>query len=188
MKTINNKDGTISLVTDKETLHVKNPITDTYKIRDNKIVKVYKPYNKPMEKFNLNKFAGEWYLLAAIPQPYESNCSYQKAIYKVNGDILDITNICYDFYWNEINRVTGTFTPVYKSAGIVNIDGTPKNDKINFIVLETDYKTYAIIGSPNRKSGYLLIRNPKMNIRFQQGFMTNMRNRGFPDIKYRLGI
>lgn len=170
---------------------IKNAITTEYEISDNKIIKCYRYYNTPMNNFNVDKYLGEWYLLASIPQPYEAGCYYQKAIYKYcksDSKKVCLTNICYDQNWNEVRRIDGTINFVYKSAAVVNFDSKyALNKKVNYIVVDTDYENYAIVGSPDNTSAYLLIRNPNLNKRYQISYMILMKNLGFKNFRYRLG-
>jgi len=123
-----------------------------------------------IDSVDLNKYIGVWYEIAKIPNSFQRSCkSNTTATYKVREDgRIDV-----------INRCTGNDGEINEAKGIAKIvdDKTNSRLKVSFvrifgislfwgdywiIGLDKDYK-YAVVGSPNRKYGWILSRTPKLS-------------------------
>ena len=118
-----------------------------------------------VEDFNPVPYMGHWILRAEIPQPYISglDCKAQTADYTLLNSEVKVYNRCYNEEGEVIDSITGSATipnPCKPAALIVNFPNIPyQSTSVNYLVQEVDYCKYAIVGSPNRSSYYLLTRD-----------------------------
>lgn len=118
-----------------------------------------------VEQVDLNKYVGLWYEVAKIPNSFQDQCAYgTTAEYKIDkdGDII-VINSCYD----EDGKID-------IADGVANVVDKKTNSKLEvsfvsflgirpfwgdywIIGLDEDYK-WAVIGTPNRKYGWVLSR------------------------------
>ncbi len=119
---------------------------------------------------DLSKYVGKWYEIAKIPNSFQKQCkSGTTAFYKLRDDgNIDVINSCYD----EDGELD-------KSEGLAKVVDTVSNAKLEvsfvsilgihlfwgdywIIGLDKDYQ-YAVVGTPNRKYGWILSRTPKLS-------------------------
>lgn len=117
---------------------------------------------------DLEKFAGTWFQVAAIPQPFTLQCARDtKAQYKVIEDsTISVTNSCETFLGDD-SEIRGTASVRSDASLRVNFPGIPfqdANGPVNYRVtyLEDDY-SFAIVGDPQRSSGFVLSRTPQID-------------------------
>jgi apolipoprotein D and lipocalin family protein len=138
---------------------------------------------------DLQKYTGVWYEIAKIPNSFQKSCaSNTTATYKLREDgRIDV-----------INRCKGNDGSINEAKGIAKVVDEKTNSKLKvsfvrilgislfwgdywIIGLDKDYK-YAVVGSPDRKYGWILSRTPKLSqsdlndvfeILRRQGYNTN---------------
>lgn len=128
------------------------------------------PKNPPqtVDQVDLKKYAGLWYEIARLPVIFQKVDERATAKYSLNTDgHIALVNTAYK--QNGENRsVTGTAVPVEKSGNAklkVSIDNffaklfgsPPEYGNYWILKLDTDYR-YALVGSANRKTLWLLAR------------------------------
>jgi len=119
---------------------------------------------------DLHKYTGLWYEIAKIPNRFQKSCAGNTtATYKLRGD----GNI------DVINRCTENDGSVNEATGIAKVADPKTNSKLRvsfvrilgislfwgdywIIGLDSNYE-YAIVGSPDRKYGWILSRTPKLS-------------------------
>lgn len=125
--------------------------------------------------FDPQQYMGRWYQIAAIPQPYAPNCPQSVAYYSLIPEGIQVYNECRD-RGRVVNSVRGVATILGPATLRVDfpIPAIPKSDSQasnipyftgtgpNYLIHETNYQ-YAIVGSPDRSSLYILSRNPQMS-------------------------
>lgn len=127
------------------------------------------------EDFNVQGYMGKWYQIASIPQFYEANCPRATAEYTLLSNRVNVFNTCYDTDWRVVTTITGSASapdPCEPAALKVTFPNPPppapplppSPPGPNYLVHNTDYINYAIVGSPTRTSFYILSRYPKMNL------------------------
>lgn len=128
---------------------------------------------QPVAKLDTQRYLGTWWQLATVPTFYGVRCAKDTtATYTlINPTTVGVNNKCTSFA-GQPDGATGKATvldPKTNAQLNVKIDGTPNlpgQERIpNYIVAWTEngkdpkapYE-YAIVGDPNRLSGYLLSR------------------------------
>lgn len=112
-------------------------------------------------RFDVPAYMGLWYQIASIPQPFQFSCVRSTATYTNLDDGVKVHNVCYNKYWQEVSQLNGTAiapNPCQPAALEVSFPGIPSFG-VNYLVHETDYKGYAMVGSPDRSSFFLLYRH-----------------------------
>jgi apolipoprotein D and lipocalin family protein len=123
-----------------------------------------------VEEVDLKKYAGLWYEIARMPNRFQKNCAGETtADYMLREDgKITVINQCRKFD-GKIDRI----------EGIAKVVNPPSNSKLKvsffkflglslfwgdywILGLDMDYH-WAIVGSPNRKYGWILARNPELN-------------------------
>jgi apolipoprotein D and lipocalin family protein len=123
-----------------------------------------------VEEVDFKKYAGLWYEIARMPNRFQKKCAGETtAEYRLREDgKITVINQCLKLD-GKIDRI----------EGIAKVVNPPSNSKLkvsffNFlglslfwgdywiIGLDSDYH-WAIVGSPNRKYGWILARNPELN-------------------------
>ncbi len=116
---------------------------------------------------DLERFAGTWYQVAAVPQPYTLQCLRDTtATYeRIAPGELSVKNACVT-PWGATSSIEGTATVRSKASLRVNFPNIPFQNPegpVNYRVtyLADDY-SLAIVGDPDRLSGFVLSRTPDL--------------------------
>ena len=117
------------------------------------------------QDFNLEEYIGTWYEIARLPTWYQLRCERSVAHYTKCDGKYKIKNECFlgDKCTNTVEGCIEQPDECVPAALLVSFGGYPKSDYPNYIVHKTDYKTYAIVGSFNRTSLFILSRSPTMD-------------------------
>lgn len=116
------------------------------------------------------RYAGKWYQLAAIPQPFNIQCvANTTAEYEVtNPTTLSVRNSCDRAFGGRSSidgeaRVTNEETNASLRVAFSGVPGQDPNGPTNYRItyLADDY-SLAIVGSPDRSSGFVLSRTPDL--------------------------
>lgn len=141
---------------------------------------------KTVKYVDLKKYAGLWYEIAKIPNRFQKQCvKGTTALYelKENGEIR-VINSCYDKD-NELD----------KTEGVARIVDNKSNAKLEvsffsilgwrpiwgdywIIGLDENYQ-WAIIGTPNRKYGWILSRTSKLDETTMNKIFEILKDQGY---------
>lgn len=135
---------------------------------------------------DLQKYTGLWYEIAKIPNSFQRSCACNTtATYKIREDgRIDV-----------INRCTEKDGSVNEAKGIAKVADTKTNSKLKvsfvrifgfslfwgdywIIGLDKDYR-YALVGSPDRKYGWILSRTSKLSQDDLNYIFGILRNQGY---------
>lgn len=150
-------------------------------------------------KFNVGSYTGHWYQIARIPKFYEADCRKASADYQIiTKKEISVVNNCYDANYRLIRQVKGTaqiLYPQYPAALYVQFSnqaqpsnfnlGTPGTQRIsnrqspNYLVHKTDYSTYALVGSSDRQSLWILSRSETMEPKLYQKLVQLAQEIGY---------
>ncbi len=113
------------------------------------------------ENFKVERYLGRWNTVAKLPTPFEGG--HSSSCYTTVDGKLQVENVCYDRQWNKIKAITGTISSDPSQPAALLIASQPDLFGPNYLVHKTDYMTYAVVGSPNRKSLFILARNKSIS-------------------------
>jgi apolipoprotein D and lipocalin family protein len=132
------------------------------------------------KNFDTKAYMGKWYQIASIPQFYDKGCVCQMAQYTLLQDKVDVFNTCYrnDGTTNTINGSAVASNPCIPAALTVSFPNFQASAP-NYLVHSTDYVHYAIVGSPTRKSFYILSRLPDISHKRYMRFLEYGKSLGY---------
>lgn len=133
---------------------------------------------------NIQKYQGLWYEIARLPVYFQQGCQSSTAYYKLlNDNTVDVTNRC--IVNNQIIEVHGIAKPKYRVVNgytlgtfEIKFDDSPFAGEYNVIYVDHGYR-YAIVGSKNRKSLWILSRYSKINNQNLQQLLLIAQANGF---------
>lgn len=131
---------------------------------------------------DLHRYAGLWYEVARLPTRYEKGCQHVTAEYHLRPDgKVQVINTCHQ---------KGLEGPVEKATGTARaVDATNAKLKVSFFwPFEGDYWIlelssgyhYALVGTPNRESLWILSRTPHLERGLRDRLIASAREKGFP--------
>jgi apolipoprotein D and lipocalin family protein len=134
------------------------------------------------ENVNLEHYLGKWYEIARLPLFFEKGCVGSMAEYLAldNGKIR-VINTCHK------NSCSGKLKVANGIARVVNRTDNSKLKVSFFWPLEGDYwilklgkdYEYAVVGSPDRKSLWILSRDASMNNELVDDIKAEFADKGF---------
>ncbi len=135
---------------------------------------------------NLEKYAGKWYEIAKIPNFFQKKCKKNTtAEYTLmDNQTLQVVNRCYGkneeiIETNGIAKIVDFQTNAKLKVSFLNICGfRPFWGDYWIIGLDTEY-TYAIIGTPNRKYGWLLSKSPYLSENILNTIQQELEKNGY---------
>ena len=135
--------------------------------------------------FIVSKYMGKWYQIASIPQIYEIDCPRVTAQYTLLNSNIKVYNKCYSKEWVVNGSIIGFAQPTdICTPSALRVEFPINNNMVtppgpNYLVHKTDYKNYAIVGSPNRSTLYILCRSPKMNHNQYKELLKESKHMGY---------
>jgi apolipoprotein D and lipocalin family protein len=148
-----------------------------------------------VEQVDLDKYVGLWYEVAKIPNSFQDHCAYgTTAEYKIDedGDII-VTNSCYD--------EEGTLDVTEGLAKVVDKKSNAKLE-VSFVSflgirpfwgdywiigLDENYQ-WAVIGTPNRKYGWVLGRTPSLPDETMQEIFDILKSQNYEPESFEISV
>ncbi|WPU65067.1 lipocalin family protein [Peredibacter starrii] len=132
------------------------------------------------------RYIGKWYAISALPQFFTRNCKSQTAEYDViNSQTISVLNTCLKEKGKETIKGQAVVSNAATNAElIVTFDSfftrlfRVKGD-YNIIKLDKDYQ-YVMVGSANRKSLWIMSRQPTMPEATYQEYVEYAKTLNFP--------
>ncbi len=124
--------------------------------------------NAPLEtvpSVDLTRYSGLWYEIGRLPQRFEKGCAGVTAEYSPRSDgKIDVKNTCRQGSLDgEVRVADGVARVVDESQAKLKVSFFwPFEGDYWILELEENYR-YAVVGSPDRKSLWILSREPRMN-------------------------
>ncbi len=131
---------------------------------------------------DLRKYVGIWYEIAHLPVSFQKNCACTTAEYSLTEkDYVRVVNRCYDTKKNKWKDAKG-------KAFIVPNTNNSKLKVQFFWPFKGDYQItelgknyeYAVVGSPDRETMWILSREPEMSESLYQELVSKMKIKKFP--------
>jgi apolipoprotein D and lipocalin family protein len=149
------------------------------------------PENPPqtVDQVDLQKYAGLWYEIARLPVIFQKVDERATAEYRLDPEgHIALVNTAFK-QSGVSNSVTGTAVPVEKSGNAklkVSIDNffaklfgsPPEYGNYWILKLDSDYR-YALVGSANRKTLWLLARTPQIPEPIFQEYIAHAAQAGY---------
>lgn len=146
-----------------------------------------------VERVDLARYVGLWYEIARIPNSFQDQCSRDVTAEYVLRD---------DGRIDVINRCIKNDSEVDEAKGLARVEDRESNArlKVSFfsilgwrpiwgdywvIGLGADYE-YAIVGTPDRKYGWVLAREPQIEAELLDSIYTTLREQGYAPDDFRL--
>ena len=130
----------------------------------------------------LNRYIGKWFEIARIEQRFEKGCVGSTAEYSLRADgKIAVKNTC---------RVRSCSGRISKAKGVARVVDLKNNAKLkvsffwpfegDYWILELDPEyNYAVVGSPDRKSFWILSRTPTLPNDLVQSILSHFQTKGF---------
>jgi len=110
-----------------------------------------------MSAFNLEAYLGKWYQIASIPAFYNEDCRFSTASYWSGKDGIRVKNSCFDSQGSLIRKIYGNLdTARGEGSFCVSFGGIERE----YIVIQTNYTGYALVGSSDYNALFVLSRLP----------------------------
>lgn len=132
--------------------------------------------------FDITLYLDRWYQIACIPQSYgnfpRATADYQPGF---TSNTIKVFNTGYHKNWDKIISIEGIGEQNLEQPALITVSfpGYPIPTTPNYIVHETDYEGYALVGSPDRDSLYVLCRKVKMSKRCYCKFLKQFEKWGY---------
>lgn len=141
------------------------------------------PPLETVPEVDLERYEGRWYEIARLPQRFEKGCHCVYAEYTLNPEgYVEVRNACYKGGLDgELDVAKGKAFPVEGSQNSklkVQFFWPFKGDYW-ILELASDYK-YALVGTPDRESLWLLSRTPELSDDVYDRFVQQASKKGFP--------
>lgn len=124
--------------------------------------------NQVIKEFDVDRYLGEWNEAARFPNPFQKNCVSSTAKYErstTEEGKIDVVNLCIK-KGNKSREVKGTGW--VESGGKIKVAFTSipflrSLTSGDYLILYTDYKNIAVVGSSNKKYGWILTRGKELS-------------------------
>ncbi|UCF20892.1 MAG: lipocalin family protein, partial [Gemmatimonadota bacterium] len=139
-----------------------------------------------VESVDLERYAGLWYEVGRMPNKFQDQCAWgATAEYALRDDgRIDVINRCYESD-GEVDDVKGLARiedPISNARLKVSffsiLGWRPIWGDYWIIGLGADYE-YAIVGTPDRKYGWILSREPEVGAELLEEIFSILRLRGY---------
>ena len=137
---------------------------------------------KTVDYVDLEKYMGDWYVIANIPTFIEKNATNAIESYKLSSD--GIIHTTFSFYKGSPEGEK----KIYRPKGFVFNTETNAEWRMQFlwpfkmpfliIDLDDDY-SYTVIGIPSRKHVWIMSRDPIMNDETYEGILSRLSYVGY---------
>ncbi|MBV7294372.1 lipocalin family protein [Corynebacterium sp. TAE3-ERU12] len=136
---------------------------------------------------DIDSYAGTWHQLATIPQIFQVQCARDTtAEYKViEPGKISVVNTCTDWFGNSSSitgaaKVTNPETNASLRVAFNGIPGQDINGETNYrITYLSEDGNIAIVGSPDKKSGWVLSRTPSVSPQVWDEIESTLDDRGW---------
>lgn len=130
---------------------------------------------------DLQKYSGDWYEIARLPNRYEKHCYSSKASYTINEDgTIKVVNTCQIDSTGEKKSEEGIAWPKEASdnARLKVQFFWPFTADYNIIEVDSDYQ-YALVGTESRKYLWILSRKPELDLETTKSLVEKATQQGF---------
>jgi apolipoprotein D and lipocalin family protein len=129
---------------------------------------------------DLEKYSGEWYEIARLPNWYEKHCYASKANYSLNENgTIKVVNACQtDTGKSKSKEAVAWVADPSDNARLKVQFFWPFTGDYNIIEVDPDYQ-YALVGTESRKNLWILSRKPELNLETTKSLVEKGTQQGF---------
>ncbi|MBT8395468.1 MAG: lipocalin family protein [Gemmatimonadetes bacterium] len=143
---------------------------------------------KMVDFVDLERYAGLWYEIARVPNGFQDQCVRNvTAEYVLRDDgRIDVINRCMKEDGSEdktkgLARIEDKESNAFLKVSFFSILGwRPVWGDYRVIGLGDDYE-YALVGTADRKFGWILAREPELSESVLEGLYQQLQDQGYPD-------
>ena len=134
------------------------------------------------QRVDLSQYIGKWYEVARLPQSFEDDCVGVTAEYSLRDDgKVEVLNTCHKHSCDAPGRTArGTARVIdHKSCSKLKVSFFwPFEGDYWILELDPAYR-YAVVGSPDRKSFWILSRSSKLPSSLVDSIVAHFGEKGF---------
>jgi apolipoprotein D and lipocalin family protein len=138
--------------------------------------------NKPVDKVDLNRFAGKWYSLYSIPTMFDKGTRETTTTYTLNKDgYYNVFTTAKKGDDNEIHTYKSKLFPIPEEHNAEMKAQFMWPFKVDYWVIDVpaDY-SYAIVGHPDHKFLFIMSRKPTMDKKLYETLVSKCKAMGYP--------
>lgn len=146
------------------------------------------PFHETVDYVDMERFSGDWYVIALIPTPFEKD-----AVWGIENYSLDDKGHIRVEYTFRKGSIDGKEKTMYQKGWIKNTETNadwrvqplwPLKMPYYILELDNDY-TYTVVGTNNYKYLWIMSRESQMDATLIRSLFDRMEDRGFErqDIK-----
>jgi apolipoprotein D and lipocalin family protein len=135
--------------------------------------------NEPVQKIDLHKYSGKWYVIGCIPMIFDRNWNYVIETYKPVGKMQVAIDTTY--------RTNGKLKAV-RAKGFVCKDSGNARWKVQYLwpfkadywIIELgEHYSYTVVGHPKHHFLYIMCRRPKMEEHIYAAIVERCGQKGY---------
>ena len=144
------------------------------------------------QRLHLAAYMGKWYSAASIPQPFDRGTAWKTADYEVlptNNSQLPMVKVTNTAY-NQDGSVRASIVGTARVLDAINLaalyvsfpTGQPEGQtspRANYLIHDTDYDNYAVVGSYDGSNLYLLVRQRPIRRSFYNDLVQYAERLGY---------
>lgn len=137
---------------------------------------------KPVDTFNAQRYAGEWYEIMRLDHPFERGLTNVRAVYAVRPDgKLQVTNKGYNpktCRWSDIEG-SAVLQGAPNVASLSVTFFAPFAGGYHIFALDKDYR-WAMVSGPSKDYLWILSRTPTLDPKIRTRLVVEAKAKGFP--------
>ncbi|MBC8479771.1 MAG: lipocalin family protein [FCB group bacterium] len=144
---------------------------------------------KTVDKVNLDRFMGDWYVIASIPTMFEKRAV--NAVENYSWNEKGYVDVTFTYYKDDPNGKLKTMT----QKGFIQDTETNAEWKVQpiwplkfgYLVIDLDSEySYTVIGVPNRKYVWIMARESSLDATIYQEILERLEQQGYDTEKLQM--
>lgn len=140
------------------------------------------PALRPVEPFDVPRYMGTWYEIAAMPNPYQKGCTGTQATYSLlPGNTVQVRNSCHkDRLDGPLSEVVGNaWQPESAKPAALRVQIMwPFTGDYWVLALDPNYR-WAVVGQPKRKYLWILSRTAQLDAQIYDQLVARLPEWGY---------
>ncbi|MES2810269.1 MAG: lipocalin family protein [Bacteroidota bacterium] len=137
--------------------------------------------NKPVDKVDVNRFAGKWYSLYSIPTMFDKGTSETTTTYTLNNDGYYNVVTTAKKEDNKLHTYKSKLFPIAEDGNAEMKAQFVWPFKVDYWVIDLakDY-SYVVVGHPEHKFLFIMSRRPSIDKKLYEGLVAKCKAMGYP--------